>query len=93
MLDPTVGLRFSSYLAGQFRIILKADVGGFDISDNTSKLSWQAIGLLGYDISKKTSLFAGYRVIDIDCENGSGELDLTFHGLVAGLTFQFGGSR
>lgn len=93
LLDPTVGLRFSSYLSDRFRINLKADIGGFDISDNSSKLSWQVIGLIGYDISKKTSLYAGYRIIDLDCEKGSFELDMTFHGPVVGLAFKFGGGK
>ena len=93
LLDPTVGLRFGSYLSDRFMIALKADVGGFDISDNTSKLSWQVIGLIRYDISKKTSLYAGYRILDLNCEEGSVELDMTFHGPVVGLEFKFGGGR
>ena len=93
LLDPTVGFRFRRSLSDRFQISVRADIGGFDISDNTSKLSWQGIGLLGYELSKNKTLFAGYRAINLDYEKRGFELDLTFHGPVVGLAFLFGGSK
>ena len=90
LLDPTVGLRLSSYLSEHLRFNLRADMGGFDISDSTTKSSWQVMGLLGYDLSQKTTIFAGYRAIDIDCEKDDFKMDMTFHGPVLGAVFKFG---
>jgi len=52
-------------------------------------IGWQAIGMLGYDVSKSTTIFAGYRAIDLDYEKRGDELDLTFHGPVVGVDFRF----
>ena len=93
LLDPTVGFRFRSSLSDRFQVSVRADIGGFDISDNTSKLSWQAIGLLGYEVSKNATLFVGYRAINLDNEKSGSEMDLTLHGPVIGLTITFGGSK
>ncbi len=93
LLDPVAGIRFRSCLADRFQVSVRADIGGFDISDNTSKLSWQAIGLLGYDLSKNITFLAGYRAINLDYEKNGDELDLTFHGPVVGLTILFGGGK
>lgn len=89
LLDPVVGLRFQAYLGNGFQLSLRGDIGGFDISDNTSKLSWHAMGLLGYDVSKSSTIFAGYRALNINCEKDDNELDLTFHGPLVGMVFRF----
>lgn len=90
VIDPVVGVRFREYLTPKLSISVRGDVGGFGISEGeTSNFSWQAIGLLGYDLSAKFTIFAGYRALGIDADEGSGarqrNLDVIFQGILLGL--------
>lgn len=90
LIDPTVGLRLKTFLVDRVKFSVWGDVGGFDVSDNSSDFSWQAAGTLSYIISEKFDIFAGYRAIRIetDDDNDIGttdELNLTFQGPVIGL--------
>lgn len=89
--DPVVGLRFSPELGKRFGLDLRSDVGGFGIS---SKVTWQAWGLVTYRISEGGSrLFLGYRTLYSDYEKGSGtdrfRYDLHTGGPQLGATLRF----
>lgn len=93
LIDPFIGLRVSTAVTKRVRFDVRGDIGGFDISDDTSDLSWQAIGLFEYDLSKRIILGAGYRTLDIRYETGSGNdkngINATIHGPVLGVGIRF----
>jgi hypothetical protein len=92
MMDPIVGLRFTEYFTKRLHVWMQADVGGFGISEDTSRFSWQVMPLLGYDftmpvIKKPSTVFAGWRQINVQYLNGGGanSFDITFSGVLVGL--------
>lgn len=93
LIDPFVGLRVGTALTKKVRFNVRGDIGGFDISDDTSDLSWQAIGLFEYDLSQRIVLGAGYRALDIRYETGSGNdkkgMNATIHGPILGVGIRF----
>ena len=93
LIDPYIGLRLETSVTKKLRFKVRGDIGGFDISDNTSDLSWQAVGLFEYDISQRIVLGAGYRALDIRKEEGSGDdkngIDATIHGPILGVGIRF----
>lgn len=68
--DPMIVARVQSAKDKKFIYHLRGDVGGFGIG---SDLTWQIQAYAGYRFSKLFQLTAGYRVIGIDYENGSGQ--------------------
>jgi opacity protein-like surface antigen len=88
-IDPLVGLRANQHFAEKFSWSIRGDIGGFGVSDSSSDFSWQAMGLLGYDLSKKFSLWAGYRALALEKEDGNREYDLILHGPIIGLEIRF----
>ncbi|BBO16235.1 conserved hypothetical protein [Candidatus Brocadia pituitae] len=93
LIDPFVGLRVGTAITKKVRFDVRGDIGGFDISSETSDLSWQAIGLIEYDLSKRIILGAGYRALDIRYGTGSGDdkegMDATIHGPILGVGIRF----
>jgi hypothetical protein len=91
--DPFVGLRLKKYLTEKLSLNLLGEVGGFAISESTPNDSWQAMGTLGYDFTKRFSLLAGYRALGLNTYNKTGQGDiranLTFQGAIVGLQFRF----
>jgi len=89
LLDPVVGIRVQNYLDKRLQIMLRGDAGGFGISNDTSNISWQAMGLLGYDLTKRFSVWAGYRALSIDTEEGGDSnkngVNVIMSGVVLGL--------
>jgi hypothetical protein len=63
------------------------DVGGWDA---TSKLDYQVVGLVGYRLSSRWTLHAGWRYLFVDYRPGSASvLNLTLSGVVIGATYHF----
>ncbi len=93
LIDPIVGLRTKIYFTKKFNLDLHGDVGGFDVSDHSSDLSWQAVGLLGYDFTRHFSLSAGYRALSVDKDFDRGanksSMDVILHGFLLGLGIHF----
>ena len=89
-LDPFVGGRWSWNFAEDWSLVARGDIGGFGIG---SDLSWQAVGLVEWQPFKYVSFLAGYRALDVDYEDGSGndylKFDATFHGPMLGLNFKW----
>jgi hypothetical protein len=93
LIDPIVGLRAKMYFTRKFNLSLHGDVGGFGASDNSSDLSWQAAGTLGYDFTRHFSAFLGYRALSVDKDSGSGPnakgVDTILHGFLLALDFHW----
>jgi hypothetical protein len=88
--DPFVGARMELSLNEKFNLSLRGDVGGFDVG---SKFTYNAMGLVGYNISRVVSLWLGYRVMGVNYESGSGfskfKYDMTMYGPITGIVFRF----
>jgi hypothetical protein len=88
LIDPIIGLRSQIYLTRKFSLSLQGDVGGFDVSDHSSQLTWQAVGTLGYDFTRHFTLDLGYRAVSTDQPDGK-NLDLLLHGFFLALDFHW----
>lgn len=89
-LDPFVGGRWIWNFAGDWSVVARGDIGGFGIG---SDLSWQTIGLVEWQPFEYVSFLAGYRALDVNYEDGSGDdyfkFDATFHGPILGVNFKW----
>ncbi len=92
-IDPFVGLRAGSRLSPRFFLNLRGDVGGFDISDGSSDISWNLAATVGYDVSRVTSIWAGYPALYVKYDEGLTEqlyaYDMTMQGILLGAGFRF----
>jgi hypothetical protein len=86
--DPLVGARYHAMLSPRFGVTVYGDVGGFNTG---SRLTWQAVGSIDYDLTNWTTLRAGWRYLSVDKRNASGSvgLDLGFNGPFFAATFRF----
>ena len=88
--DPLMGVRWNWGFADGWSLIARGDIGGFGLG---SEFSWHALGLVEWQPWKYASFIAGYRALDIDYEDGSGQnyfkFDATIHGPVIGLNFKW----
>lgn len=88
--DPYVGVRSTIPFNETFALTLRGDVGGFDIG---SKLAWQAVVWLSWNLSETFLGAFGYRILDTDYEDGSGassfKYDVTIHGPGIGFGWRF----
>lgn len=91
-LDPMIGARVFLDLTDRLILGLRGDVGGFDVS-NSSDFAWNVLAALGYKLSDNMTLWAGYRYMDIDYDDGSGnnlfEYDVELSGPIVGLAVKF----
>ena len=89
-IDPFLGARMRLDLNDKFSLSLRGDVGGFDVG---SKFTYNAVGLVGYNISRVVSLWLGYRVMGVNYESGSRlnkfQYDVTMYGPITGIVFRF----
>lgn len=92
--DPIVGARAILQMSPNWTVTAVGDVGGFGVG---SELTWQALGLVGYDFDmfaeKNASFAAGYRALAQDYESGSGAgaftWDVVYHGPLLALSIRF----
>lgn len=92
--DPLVGLRLRHQLAPGQELVLRGDVGGFDVG---SQFSWNALAAYGFQIGTYYGVtysgLLGYRALSVDFEKGSGatryDYDVIQHGPLVGLTASF----
>ena len=93
LIDPLVGLQSTIGLQKGLNLMLRADLGGFGISNSSPDCSWQVLGMLNYDYSQQVSLSLGYRALSVEKHSGSGSLehgvDLNFHGPILGFEYQW----
>lgn len=88
--DPVVGARWSLPVGAHGAISLRGDVGGFGAG---SDFTWNARAAFGYRVGRNATLAAGYHVLDVDYDHGSGRdrfrLDLLISGPEVGAIFHF----
>jgi len=85
--DPLVGGRYLRELNDQWTLILRADIGGFNVG---SDFVWNVSGLVDYRPWKHVSIIGGYRALDTDYKNSSGTIttyDVRLAGPLLGLNF------
>jgi hypothetical protein len=68
-LEPFGGARLRLAFSEPLALVVRGDVGGFDVG---SDLTWSLVGTLQYRLSRRVTLAGGYRVLDIDYDQGSG---------------------
>ncbi len=83
-LDLTVGGRIGFDFTDRVSISVIGDIGGFDIG-SSSHQTWLAMGLMGYRLSDRWTLRAGYKALGTE----RGPIDMTLHGLLLGASRRF----
>lgn len=66
-LEPIIGTMLNFSLSKRFGFFLGGNVGGFGIG---SDLTWTITSILQFQLSRRITLFAGYRILDIDYAEG-----------------------
>ncbi len=84
--DPVVGMKFQADIGSDFYLAGWGLIGGFGVA---SDLMWDVMGGVGYRISDSSSLFAGYRAVDVDYRNDGFVFDMTQHGPIIGGVIRF----
>jgi opacity protein-like surface antigen len=86
VVDPIVGMHFSSNLPHNMFVFAKGDVGGFNAG---AALDWQAFGGAGYKFNEHVVASLGYRYLSIQNEPGNSIYDVHLNGAILGLGFRF----
>jgi hypothetical protein len=88
--DPFIVARLKSDPAEKFIYQLRGDIGGFGVG---SDFAWQIQAYAGYRFSKLLQVTAGYRVLGMNYDKGSGEnrflYDMAIYGAVVRFGFNF----
>jgi opacity protein-like surface antigen len=84
--DPILGFDLRVEGSDRWTALLRADIGGFDIG---SEFTWNLILGAIYHVSKRFSIGAGYRWLDLDYQDGGFALDLRSEGPFLSFTFHF----
>jgi len=91
-LDPFVGLRASLPLGKTVALLVRGDLGGFDLGD-ASDLSYRVTALLRWDVAEHATVFFGWSLLDVDYETGDGRdafvYDVRMSGPAAGVSLRF----
>ena len=86
--DGAADTRFTVYTATTANGLGDGTIG----IGNAAQFSWQAAGTLGYRVSRRVAVFAGYRVLEYDTVVGEGEnrngTDLRQQGPIIGAGFR-----
>jgi len=86
--DPVVGLRVRGGITQNTYWIVSGDIGGFGIG-SASKLTWQAVGGLGWHFGESWSAELSMRALEIDRESANTTVRLLLWGPQLGLTYRF----
>ena len=84
--DPVVGAQGTWDLGKRWWFRLRGDVGGFGLD---SDLTYQGLGLVGWEFSPRWHATAGYRMIGWEYEDSGDRVDLQLAGFLFGLAFRF----
>jgi len=88
--DPIVGARITLAIGEHWMVGVRGDVGGFGVG---SDLAWNLVVGAQYRFNHRFALSFGYRILDIDYDDGSGSdrfvLDAQMRGPFIGFTFSF----
>jgi opacity protein-like surface antigen len=90
--EPFVGAELRYELTEKLAVISRADAGGFGIG-SASDLTWNFVIGMDWTFKENMDLKLGYRVMDMDYSNGSGDdefgWDGRFYGPILGLNIHF----
>lgn len=88
--DPLVGGRWIWNFDEELSLIARGDIGGFGVGSDSA---WQVGALIEWKPFEHASILGGYRVLDIDYDEGSGanyfRYNLKTHGPIFGLNFKW----
>ncbi len=92
--DPLVGVMIRHQLAPGQELFFRGDIGGFGAG---SEFSWNVVAAYNFEICAQDGVtysgVLGYRLLDVDYEQGSGrtkyEYDVLQHGPLSGLSIRF----
>jgi hypothetical protein len=88
-----VGGRIVWHITDTWSVWFRGDVGGFDISDNQSKLTYNLLGGVEWRFVSWASALVGFRYLNIDLEKGSGarrfDADIEMFGPFLAVNFYF----
>ena len=89
-LDPLVGARWMYNINEEWSVLARADIGGFGIGSDTA---WQALGMVEWKPYENVSFIAGYRVLDMDYDQGFGPTYFRYNvksaGPLVGVNFRW----
>ena len=84
--DPLIGARAQFRLTENMFFRVMGDIGGFNAC---STLTWQALGVFGYEITPSSVIGAGYRAMGYDHSVDGFTYDLIMYGPLIGAEFKF----
>ncbi len=89
-IDPFAGARLRWSFTKNLMLVVRGDVGGFNVGATSS---WNAVGTIVYSVSDFFSMAAGYRALNAHYETGEWinkfDYDATMAGPVIGALFSF----
>jgi hypothetical protein len=85
-IDPVLGGRIRVALNSRWYLTAMADFGGSGGGDDRT---WQAVGMLGYQINDRWSVQGGWRHMTIDREIKGRDVEIDLGGPLIGLTARF----
>ena len=93
VIDPIVGGRIVWRVTDTWSLWFRGDVGGFDISDNQSKLTYNLLGGVEWRFVPRASALVGFRYLNIDLEKDDRRrtfnADIEMFGPFLGVNFLF----
>ena len=84
--DPLLGAQGTWSLGESSSFRLRGDIGGFGID---SDLTYQALGVFGWEFAKRWTLTAGYRTLGWEFESDGVRNDLRLSGPLLGIAASF----
>ena len=89
-LDPLVGARWIWSIDERWSVLARADIGGFGIGSDTA---WQALGMVEWKPYENVSFIGGYRILDMDYDQGFGPTYFRYNvksaGPLVGVNFRW----
>ena len=73
-------------MTGPWSFSVLGDIGGFDVG---SKLTYQVVGLVNYELNQNWEFHAGYRILSVDYDRGGFLYDVRQYGPMLGATYRF----
>jgi hypothetical protein len=86
-MDPIIIARLTTNIKDKWLFLLRGDMGGFGIG---SKFTWQLQAYAGYHISKLFLISAGYKILSINYDKGTGVDRFRYDTNMFGPVIRFG---
>ncbi|MGD9806162.1 MAG: hypothetical protein AB7E81_00885 [Hyphomicrobiaceae bacterium] len=85
-IDPVIGVRTFVPLTGKLSFQAQFDIGGFGAG---SDFTWSALTTVNYLLTDRFSASVGYKMLDVDYDDGGYVYDTRLSGPVMGVTYRF----